>query len=160
MEEGRKRGWSLFCTPGKKASLLASGRAEPFCPQSEGYEDADEPEAQRSGMLPPMKANGPMEIEPARVVTTSNNESRQRWFMSSRLSRLGNVCTCRSHDLTFIFSSCRELRVQRQESTIQVHLSIKASALIVSRKCQCPFQTASSDWPNGIYGINNLRYMD
>ena len=74
MEEGRKRGWSLFCTPGKKASLLASGRAEPFCPQSEGYEDADELMAQRIGILPPMKASGPIEIEPARVVTTSNNE--------------------------------------------------------------------------------------
>lgn len=64
----------MFCTPDRKSCLLASGRAEPFCPQSEGYDDADEPEAQRIGMLPLIKANGPMEIEPARVITTSNNE--------------------------------------------------------------------------------------
>ena len=45
-----------------------------FVLQSEGYEDADELMAQRIGILPPMKASGPIEIEPARVVTTSNNE--------------------------------------------------------------------------------------
>lgn len=87
----------MFCTPDRKACLLASGRAVPFCPQSEGYEDADEPEAQRIGMLPLIKANGPMEIEPAKVVTTSNNEC-MKTCLSPGPSRLGNICTCRSHD--------------------------------------------------------------